>query len=159
MLMECEREDTDVEDEDENDIFAFRHAGDLQYTFILWDSVVRGGFTMGCCPITDESVFVVLRHKGSDNSMRCWKGEAWTSDATYPARDRRISSVSEVKAFCSKIQASSTLSVVLVFDGQMNVETGFGLHMHFDQAIEGRSLLVKNVAVGTNPLLVIDSFS
>ena len=147
------------ENEDDDGIFAFRHGGVLKYTFILWDCVVGGGFTMGCCSIPGESAFVVLRHRGSDGGVRCWKGEAWTSDAVCPAQDRRLASIDEVRGFCSRIQALDALDIVLVFDGQMNIKTGFDLHMHFDVPIQGRSLLVKAVMVGDNPLLVIDAFA
>ena len=145
--------------DDEDGLFAFRHAGNIEITFILWDCAING-FTMGCCPISEDSMFVVLRYTGANGDKRVWRGEAWTSDSTYPARDRQKADRLTTVSFCSKIQASSAASVVLVFDGQMSVDdAGFKLHMHFDHPIDGRSLLVKGVTTGTNPLLVIDAFS
>ena len=50
------------------------------------------------------------------------------------------------------------LKAHIVYDGQLSVEKDFDLHLHFDHPVEKKSLLVKNVATGSNPLLVIDSF-
>jgi len=61
--------------------------------------------------------------------------------------------------FAQMKTAKDALKAYIVFDGQMSVDKDFDLHLHFDHPIKKKSLLVKYVAKGNNPLLVIDSFS
>ena len=61
-------------------------------------------------------------------------------------------------SFFTQMRAEKGFKVERNYDGQLSVEKDFDLHLHFDHPVEKRSLLVKNVATGSNPLLVIDSF-
>ena len=106
-----------------------------------------------------DSVFVVMNYADSCGYTKVFKGEAWTSDSTYPARNRNKADLSQVLDFFQQMKAMDALHAFVVFDGQLAVDCDFDLHLHFNHPIKKRSLLVKNVAKGNNPLVVIDLFS
>jgi len=92
--------------------------------------------------------------------MKVWKGEAWTSEALCPAKARQRAGFEETVGFCRKIRdgLGNGLKAYIVFDGQMQTDEDFDLHLHFDLPVGNRSLLVKNITKGDNPLLVIEKF-
>lgn len=90
---------------------------------------------------------------------KVFKGEAWSSDATYPARDRKKETLPNVNDFFERLKTDDVLRAFIVFDGNLCVQTDFDLHLHFDHPIKRRSLLIKNISRSNNPLTVIDSFS
>jgi hypothetical protein len=130
----------------------------MDMTFLLWDCSARD-VTMGCCVVEKDSVYVVLRYDDVCGATRRFKGEAWAADAASAYEGRSKARLGEVLSFFTQMRAEKgTLKAHIVYDGQLSVEKDFDLHLHFDHPVEKRSLLVKNVATGSNPLLVIDSF-
>jgi hypothetical protein len=130
----------------------------MDMTFLLWDCSARD-VTMGCCAVDKDSVYVVLHYDDALGATRVFKGEAWAADAASAYEGRSKARLGEVLSFFTQMRAEKgVLKAHIVFDGQLSVEKVFDLHLHFDHPVEKRSLLVKNVATGSNPLLVIDSF-
>lgn len=130
----------------------------MDLTFMLWDCIAKN-ITMGCCAVDDDTVFVILNYTDTYGATKVFKGEAWSSDAVYPARDRRKARMECVEGFFEQMRGSETLRAFIVFDGQLRAEGEFDLHLHFDHPLQKRSLLVKNISKGDNPLTVIDAFS
>ena len=130
----------------------------MDMTFLLWDCSARD-VTMGCCAVDKDSIYVVLRYADALGANRMFKGEAWAADAASAYEGRSKARLGEVLSFFTEMRAEKgALKAHIVYDGQLSVEKDFDLHLHFDHPVEKRSLLVKNVATGSNPLLVIDSF-
>lgn len=127
----------------------------MSLTFMVWDCDVRN-VTMGCCSVGDASVYVIVHYDDAFGATKVFKGEAWTADATRRTR----ACMSETVCFLEGMEkASEALRARIVYDGEMSVDTDFDLHLQFDHPVKKSSLLVKDVAKGSNPLLVIDSFS
>ena len=60
----------------------------VRFNFLLWDHTAFG-VGMGCLEC-DESVFVLLNYTStSDGTLRLFRGEAWTSDASQPGKNQR----------------------------------------------------------------------
>ena len=137
---------------------AIFHKEKLNFTFMLWDCAVHN-VTIGYCEAETDSVIVLINYTDSSRCTKVLKGEAWTSDSTYPSRDQFKADLPCVGNFFQEMKDLDALHVFVVFDGQLAVDRDFDLHLHFNHPIKKRSLLVKNVAKGNNPLLVIDSFS
>ena len=57
-------------------------------------------------------------------------------------------------AVLSRIEASEGLSAEVFFDGQLDLETDFKLHLR----LQRYGLVIQDVAQGNNPLTVIDLF-
>jgi hypothetical protein len=129
----------------------------VRFNFLLWDHTAFG-VGMGCLEC-DESVFVLLNYTStSDGTLRLFRGEAWTSDASQPGKNQRKADMGTAMRFLGAMRQAEELNVNVVFDGQMEVEKNFDLHLNFDHSIEKRSLLVRNVFDCDNPLNVIDRF-
>ena len=131
---------------------------ELNLTFMLWDCNVKN-VTMGCCAVDENSVYVIMHYDDSNGRTKVFKGEAWASDAVCSYKQQERLGVSEAAEFFAQMQAQDSLKAYIVFDGQLSVDKDFDLHLHFDHPIKKRCLLVKDVAKGNNPLVVIDSFS
>ena len=129
----------------------------VRFNFLLWDHTAFG-VGMGCLEC-DESVFVLLNYTStSDGTLRLFRGEEWTSDASQPGKNQRKADMGTALRFLGAMRQAEELNVNVVFDGQMEVEKNFDLHLNFDHSIEKRSLLVRNVFDCDNPLNVIDRF-
>ena len=127
----------------------------VRFNFLLWDHTAFG-VGMGCFEC-DESVYVLLNYTStSDGTLRLFKGEAWTSDAS--TKNRRKADMGTALQFLGAMRQAEQLNVNVVFDGQMEVEKNFDLHLNFDHFIQDQSLLVRNVFDCDNPLMVIDRF-
>jgi uncharacterized protein YfcZ (UPF0381/DUF406 family) len=134
------------------------HKDNLNLTFMLWDCSVRN-VTMGCCAVDRDTVYVIMHYDDVFGATKVFKGEAWAADAVCAYTNRKKAGLGEVAAFFTQMQtARDAMNACIVFDGQMSVDKDFDLHLHFDHPVEKRSLLIKDVAKGNNPLLVIDSF-
>jgi hypothetical protein len=131
----------------------------LSLTFMLWDCSVSN-VTMGCCAVDRDSVFVIMHYDDSFGATKMFKGEAWVADSICSCKNQMKAGMSETTEFFEQMKsAKDEIKAFIVYDGQLSVDQDFDLHLHFDHPIKKRSLLVKDVAKGKNPLLVIDSFS
>ena len=129
----------------------------VKFNFLLWDHTAFG-VGMGCFEC-DDSVYVIMNYTStSDGTLRLFRGEAWTSDSLLPSSDRCKADMSTSMRFLRSMRQQKELCVSVVFDGQMEVDKNFDLHLNFEHSIDGRSLLVRNVLDCDNPLLVIDRF-
>jgi hypothetical protein len=129
----------------------------VRFNFLLWDHTAFG-VGMGCFEC-DDSVFVLMNYTStSDGTLRLFRGEAWTSDASKPSKNQRKADMTTAMQFLGAMRNQKELSVYVVFDGQMEVEKNFDLHLNFEHSIQKRSLLVRNVFDCDNPLTVIDRF-
>jgi hypothetical protein len=129
----------------------------VRFNFLLWDHTAFG-VGMGCFEC-DDSVYVLMNYTSTnDGTLRLFRGEAWTSDAVKPSHDQRKADMSTAMQFLGAMQQQQELCVNVVFDGQMEVEKNFDLHLNFEHSIQKRSLLVRNVFDCDNPLTVIDRF-
>lgn len=146
-------------DEDSDDGCCVFQKKQLSLTFMLWDCSVRN-VTMGCCAVDQDSVYVIMHYDDANGATKVFKGEAWAADAVCSYKNRTKLGLGEAVEFFSQMKAAKdALKAYIVFDGQMSVDKDFDLHFHFDHPVKKRSLLVKDVAKGNNPLLVIDKFS
>ncbi len=84
-------------------------------------------------------------------------GAPWVADPLHHEQGRVLASESVVNQFLSDVGASS-LQAEVVFDGSLAVDRPVALHLKFDHLLEGKALLVKDVAECENILLVIDMF-
>ena len=126
----------------------------VQFNFLLWDHTATG-VDMGCFEC-DDDVWIVMKYEShNDGTLRVLRGQAWTSDSLR-AEDRRKADMGTAVRFLGAMPQQFSVSVV--FDGQMEVDRKFDLHLHFDHPIQGRRLLLRKVLEGDNPLTVIDQF-
>jgi hypothetical protein len=138
---------------EDDDCFMFQKDS-MRLTFVVWDCRVSN-VAMGCCSVDSASVYVIVHYDDAFGATKLFKGEAWTADATRRVR----AGMSETVAFLEQMRTDAgALRARIVYDGEMSVDKDFDLHLQFDHPVKKTSLLVKDVAKGSNPLLVIDSF-
>jgi len=130
----------------------------MNLTFLVWDCNVRN-VTMGCVAVDPNSVYVIMHYDDARGANKVFKGEAWAADAACAYKGRKRAGLPEVASFFKQMRtADDALKAHIVFDGEMNVAEDFDLHLHFEHPVQNQSLLVRNVAKGSNPLSVIDAF-
>jgi len=139
--------------DEDDDCFMFQKDS-MRLTFMVWDCRVSN-VAMGCCSVDSASVYVIVHYDDAFGATKLFKGEAWTADATRRVR----AGMPETVAFLEQMRTDAgALRARIVYDGEMSVDKDFDLHLQFDHPVKKTSLLVKDVAKGSNPLLVIDSF-
>jgi uncharacterized protein YfcZ (UPF0381/DUF406 family) len=130
----------------------------MSLTFLIWDFDVRN-VTVGCCAVDRDSVYVIMHYDDAFGATKMFKGEAWAADAVRSYKNRTRAGLEEVVSFFTQMRnVQDGLKAYIVFEGQMSVDKDFDLHLHFDHPVDKKSLLIKDVAKGNNPLSVIDSF-
>ena len=145
--------------EEMDDSFWTIRAESLRFTFVVWECAARS-VTLTCGGADTDKMFVIMNYKNSDEQTRFLKGYAWVSDSICHEKDSKKATKEEVLDFFTQMELNhKQLEASVVFDGSLAVEGDFDLHLRFDHPIQGKSLLVKKVAVGSNPLLVIDAFA
>jgi hypothetical protein len=139
--------------DDGDDCFMFQKDS-MRLTFMVWDCDVRN-VVVGCCSVDSATVYVIVHYDDALGATKLFKGEAWTNDATRRVR----AGLPETVAFLERMRTDTgAFRARIVCDGEMSVDRDFDLHLQFDHPAKKTSLLVKDVAKGSNPLLVIDSF-
>ena len=124
---------------------------DLNLKFMVWDRNIRD-VTLGCCQVDADTAHAVIRYADASGYTRIIKGQAHieTPDGT-----RTPCNMAAAAAVLDGINAAQDLSAEVIFDGELDVEKDFDLHLRFPR----HGLVVRNVAKGNNPLTVIDLFT
>ena len=120
----------------------------LSLSFMVWDCNIRN-VALGCCEL--DTVHAVVRYEDSRGNTRVLKGQAHIET---PDGARTPCNMATAAAVLHGIEAAEGLSAEVFFDGELDVEKDFDLHLRFPQ----HGLVVKNVAKGQNVLTVIDLF-
>ena len=128
----------------------------VNFTFMLWDHTACD-VRMGCIGDGDQLMFVV-RYDSVANGRRLFMGTPWLADRAHHALGRELASMKSVDQFLQQAQTNKKLQTNVVFDGNLAVDEPIGLHLQLDHPIDGKTLLIKNVAECRNVLLVIDMF-
>lgn len=133
----------------------------MNFTFMLWDHTASG-VRMGCiCDGgEDDGLLFIVNYDSPVNGKRLFIGTPWIADCVKHEQGRQLATAETVCEFLHQMcsMKADVLNTNVVFDGEIEVEKSTRLHLHFDHAIEGKSLLVKDVAECDNILLVIDMF-
>ena len=134
----------------------------MNFAFMLWDHTACG-VKMGCmCDdgIDNELLFIVS-YDSPVSGKRLFMGVPWVADCVEHEKGRERASPDTVGQFLREISNTKIYisKTNVVFDGNVSVDRPVSLHLHFDHAINGKSLLVKDVAECDNILLVIDMFT
>lgn len=132
----------------------------MSFTFMLWDHVACD-VRMGCIGGVEkgELLFMV----GYDSPVcgkRLFMGVPWVVDCLPDPQGRKLALSDTVGEFLCEMGKTKigTSNTDVVFDGDLSVDKPVSLHLHFDCVIDGKTLLVKDVAECDNILLVIDMF-
>jgi hypothetical protein len=128
----------------------------VNFTFMLWDHTARG-VKMGCVGDGGELAFV-MRYDSQHNGKRLFIGTPWLADALHHEQGRVLASEDAVRAFLHCVSSSRCLQTNVVFDGSLTVDEPISLHLQLEHLMDGKTLLVKDVAECGNVLLVIDMF-
>jgi len=144
--------------DDRDDSFWTIRADSLRFTFSVWNCAVQP-VTLTCGGDDVDNMFVIMNYQNADEETRVLKGDAWVSDSVSHEENRKKATREEVLDFFTQMELDhKQLEANVVFDGSLAAEGDFDLHLHMCHPIQGRSLLVKKVAVCTNPLMVMDIF-
>ena len=122
----------------------------LYLRFMVWDCNIRD-VTLGCCEVEPGTAHAVIRYEDASGYTRVVKGKAHI-EAQGGARTP--CDIQTAMAVLSRIEASEGLSAEVFFDGQLDLETDFKLHLR----LQRYGLVIQDVAQGNNPLTVIDLF-
>ena len=129
----------------------------LSFTFMVWDHTARG-VRMGCVRgADDDSMLFVVCYDSPANGRRLFMGAPWVADPQHHEQGRALASEGVVNRFLRDVGAGC-LEAEVVFDGSLAVDKPVALHLKFGRLVEGKALLVKDVAECENILLVIDMF-
>ena len=129
----------------------------LSFTFMVWDHTARG-VRMGCVRgKEDDSMVFIVSYDSPANGRRLFMGAPWVVDPLHHEQGRVLASEGVVNQFLRDVCAGC-LQAEVVFDGSLAVDKPVALHLKFDHLLEGKALLIKDVAECENILLVIDMF-
>ena len=128
----------------------------VNFTFMLWNHTA-GKVKMGCMGDGDQWVFVV-RYDSPLNGKRLFMGTPWLADCAHHECGRELASSDTIAQFLKQTRCSRSMQTNVVFDGNLTVDKPVSLHLQLDHRINGKTLLVKDVAECGNILSVIDMF-
>jgi hypothetical protein len=144
--------------DERDDAFWTIRADSMQFTFYVWNCLALSTrFT--CGEMDPETMFVILNYENACGEKRVLKGEAWAADSICHEKDRAKMTKEQLYDHFTQMELEhGHLEARVVFDGSLATQGDFDLHLHMGHPIQGRSLLVKRVAVCANPLMVMDIF-
>ena len=126
----------------------------VKFTFMLWDHTACG-VRMGCLQSGVDELLFIVSYDSPVNGKRLFMGQPWLDCGE---KKRVIAPMASVDRFLQEVRKTNNLNANVVFDGDLAVDRSIGLHLCFDQRVDGKALLVKDVAECENILFVIEMF-